>query len=115
MATLSISSHSLTQHHLARLREKTNAPPEFRGLVRQLAQLMFVEAAHDLRLRRETVRTPLADCPSQRLAETIGLVPILRAGLGMAEAILELAPEAQVWHLGLYRDHQTLQPIPYYN
>ena len=115
MATLSISSHPLIQHHLARLRDKRTGPPEFRGLVRQLAQLLFVEAAHDLRLRPETVRTPLAECPVQRLAETIGLVPILRAGLGMAEAILELVPEAQVWHLGLYRDHKTLQPVTYYN
>jgi uracil phosphoribosyltransferase len=115
MATLSISSHPLIQHHLARLRDKRTEPPEFRVLVRQLAQLLFVEAAHDLRLRPETVRTPLADCPSQRLAETIGLAPILRAGLGMAEAILQLAPEAQVWHLGLYRDHKTLQPVTYYN
>src|SRR5947207_14050709 len=115
MATLSISSHPLIQHHLARLRDKRTEPAEFRGLVRQLAQLLFVEAAHDLRLRPETVRTPLAECPAQRLAETIGLVPILRAGLGMAEAILELVPEAQVWHLGLYRDQKTLKPITYCN
>src|SRR5207237_10248755 len=62
-----------------------------------------------------TVRTPLAECPGVRLAETIGLVPILRAGLGMAEAILDMVPEAEVWHLGLYRDHKTLKPITYYN
>jgi len=115
MSTLSISSHPLIHHHLARLRDARTEPPEFRRLVRQLAQLLFVEAAHDLRLRPETVRTPLADCAAQKLGETIGLVPILRAGLGMAEAILELVPEAQVWHLGLYRDHKTLQPITYYN
>src|SRR5205085_6938365 len=90
-------------------------PPEFRTLVRQLAQLLFVEASTDLRLRPDTVATPLAECAGQRLAESIGLVPILRAGLGMAEAILDTVPEAQVWHLGLYRDHKTLKPITYYN
>jgi uracil phosphoribosyltransferase len=115
MSTVSISSHPLIQHHLTRLRDATTQPAEFRLLVRQLAQLLFVEAAHDLRLRPETVRTPLAECAAQRLGDTIGLVPILRAGLGMAEAILELVPDAQVWHLGLYRDHKTLQPITYYN
>ncbi len=115
MSTLSISSHPLIQHHLTRLRDARTEPAEFRLLVRQLTQLLFAEAAHDLRLRPEIVRTPLADCAAQRLGETIGLAPILRAGLGMAEAILELAPEAQVWHLGLYRDHKTLQPITYYN
>jgi uracil phosphoribosyltransferase len=115
MSTLSVSQHPLIQHHLGRLRDEATPPLEFRRLVRQLAQLLFVEASHDLRLQAGKVRTPLADCPTRRLADTIGLVPILRAGLGMAEAILELAPEAQVWHLGLYRDHRTLQPITYYN
>lgn len=115
MNTLNISSHPLIQHHLARLRDVRTEPPAFRVLVRQLAQLLFVEAARDLALRTDTIHTPLAECVTQRLAETIGLVPILRAGLGMAEAILELVPEAQVWHLGLYRDHKTLQPITYYN
>jgi uracil phosphoribosyltransferase len=115
MSTLTISAHPLIQHHLARLRDTCTEPPEFRLRVRQLAQLLFVEATHDLRLRPCTVTTPLADCQAQRLDETIGLVPILRAGLGMAEAILELVPEAQVWHLGLYRDHKTLQPVTYYN
>src|SRR5204863_8391570 len=61
------------------------------------------------------VQTPLAECRAERLAQRIGLVPILRAGLGMADAIVELVPEAQVWHLGLYRDHKTLKPITYYN
>lgn len=115
MTTLTVSTHPLIQHHLARLRDMRTEPPEFRLRVRQLAQLLFVEASHDLRLAPCTVTTPLADSPAQRLGDTIGLVPILRAGLGMAEAILDLVPEAQVWHLGLYRDHKTLQPITYYN
>ena len=115
MNTVTISKHPLIQHRLAQLRDERTPPPDFRRVVRQLAQLVFVEASYDLRLNTGTVRTPLAECPAQRLGETIGLVPILRAGLGMAEAILELVPEAQVWHLGLYRDHKTLRPITYYN
>ena len=77
--------------------------------------MLFFEAAKNLSLDATTVTTPLTECPAQQLSETIGLVPILRAGLGMAEAILDILPDAQVWHLGLYRDHDTKQPITYYN
>jgi uracil phosphoribosyltransferase len=87
----------------------------FRELVREMAQLLFIEASGDLRLAVWRVHTPLAECTGQRITESIGLVPILRAGLGMADAILELVPSAQVWHLGLYRDHATLRPVTYYN
>ena len=110
-----VSTHPLVQHRLALLRDAETAPPKFRRMVRELAQILFLEAAADLRLEPVTIRTPLAECAGRRLAETIGLVPILRAGLGMAEAILDTVPEAQVWHLGLYRDHKTLKPITYYN
>src|SRR5215475_9938964 len=79
-----------------------------------MAQMLFYEAATDLRLSTLTVQTPLAECAGQQIAEPLGLVPILRAGLGMTEAILEMVPTAQVWHLGLYRDHQTLKPVTYY-
>lgn len=115
VSALHVSTHPLVQHRLALLRARETSPPTFRRMVRELAQLLFLEAATDLRLEPITVTTPLERCPAQRLAETIGLVPILRAGLGMAEAILETVPEAQVWHLGLYRDHKTLKPITYYN
>jgi uracil phosphoribosyltransferase len=103
------------QHRLTILRDTRTAPPAFRRMVRELAQILFLDASRDLHLEPVTIRTPLAECAGQRLAESIGLVPILRAGLGMAEAILETVPEAQVWHLGLYRDHKTLKPITYYN
>jgi uracil phosphoribosyltransferase len=102
-------------HKLALLRSRTTEPKVFRELVREMAQLLFFEASRDLKLSPFPVQTPLAESPGHKLAETIGLVPILRAGLGMAEAILEMVPSAQVWHLGLYRDHQTLQPVTYYN
>jgi uracil phosphoribosyltransferase len=110
-----VSRHPLVLHNLAALRDVRTEPPEFRRTVRDLAQLLFYEATAGLRLAPATVRTPLAESPSQRLTETVGLVPILRAGLGMAEAMLELLPSAQVWHLGLYRDHETARPVTYYS
>lgn len=109
-----ISRHPLVLHRLALLRDKRTDSPTFRWQVRQMAQMLFFEAAQDLKVDSWMVSTPLAECTGHRLGENIGLVPILRAGLGMAEAILDLVPSAEVWHLGLYRDHRTLQPITYY-
>src|SRR6516165_4194705 len=102
-----VSRHPLILHNLATLRDVRTDPPEFRRMVRDLAQLLFYEATADLRLSPGTVRTPLAECPVQRVAE--------RAGLGMAEAMLEMLPSAQVWHLGLNRDHETARPVTYYS
>jgi uracil phosphoribosyltransferase len=110
-----VSRHPLVLHNLSRLRDRATEPCVFRTLVRDLAQLLFYEATQDLPLTSFTVQTPLASCAGHRLAERIGLVPILRAGLGMSDAILELVPDARVWHLGLYRDHETLRPVTYYN
>jgi uracil phosphoribosyltransferase len=113
--TVKVSHHPLVLHKLARLRDRATGPAAFRDLVRDLAQLLFYEATADLPLAPVTVQTPLAPCDCRKFADRIGLMPILRAGLGMAEAILEMIPEARVWHLGLYRDHQTLKPVTYYN
>ncbi len=110
-----ISRHPLLLHRLALLRDRDTAPRIFRQLVREMAQMLFFEASQDLRLAPLTVRTPLTECTGQQISEPIGLVPILRAGLGMAEAILDMVPWAQVWHLGVYRDHHTLKPVTYYN
>lgn len=110
-----VSRHPLLLHKLAQLRDQTTPPPVFRQLVRELAHLLLYEACQDIGLKPVTVQTPLASCPGQEIADTIGIVPILRAGLGMAEAVLEMIPTARVWHLGLYRDHQTFQPVTYYN
>ena len=114
-AAVHVSSHPLVRHRLALLRDRETPPPLFRRMVHDLARLLFIEAAADLRLETIAVKTPLAECAGERLAEVVGLVPILRAGLGMAEAVLDIMPEAQVWHLGLYRDHKTLKPVTYYN
>ena len=115
MSAVHISKHPLLLHRVGQLRDRATPSPLFRRLVREIAQLLFWEASQDLPLEAYSVRTPLADCASHRIYQRIGLVPILRAGLGMADAIVELIPEAQVWHLGLYRDHKTLKPITYYN
>ncbi len=110
-----VSTHPLVLHKLTQLRDHTTPPPLFRALVRDLTQMLIVEALADAALRPCVVRTPMAECVGAQLTERVGLVPILRAGLGMVDPILSLMPEASVWHLGLYRDHQTLQPVTYYN
>jgi uracil phosphoribosyltransferase len=110
-----VSRHPLLQDKVTRLRDAATPPKEFRELVADLARLLFVEATADLVVKPVTVTTPLATSPGHVLAERIGLFPILRAGLGMANAILDLVPSAHVWHLGLYRDHESLEPVEYYN
>jgi uracil phosphoribosyltransferase len=109
------SAHPLVHHKLAALRESTTRPPAFRGLVRELAALLAHEATADLPTREIEVQTPLGPCRSRVLADRVGIVPILRAGLGMSEGLLDLMPEAEVWHVGLFRDEATLKPTEYYN
>jgi uracil phosphoribosyltransferase len=106
--------HPLIEHHLARLRSAETDPAEFRRLIKRLSVLLAYEATKDLRVRTSQVQTPLAAADAQTLEERIGLIPILRAGLGMVDAVLDLIPEAEVWHLGVYRDEVTLQPVEYY-
>jgi uracil phosphoribosyltransferase len=115
VSAVHVSRHPLVQHKLTLLRAQATEPWLFRPLVRDLTQLLFSEATQDVRLEPVTVQTPLAPCQGARIAERIGLVPILRAGLGMVDPIHELIPDATVWHLGLYRDHDTLQPVSYYD
>jgi uracil phosphoribosyltransferase len=110
-----VSRHPLVLDKVTRLRDQTTKPKEFRELVADLARLLFIEATADLRTAPVTVTTPMALCSGQAISEQLGLFPILRAGLGMADALLQLIPDAQVWHLGLFRDHESLQPIEYYN
>jgi uracil phosphoribosyltransferase len=114
-APVYVSTHPLIQHKLARLRAVDTKPPEFRALVAAISRGLFFEATRDLRLAPVAVQTPLTQTTCQQIADRVGLVPVLRAGLGMAEAMLDALPEATVWHLGLYRDHATLKPVTYYN
>jgi uracil phosphoribosyltransferase len=110
-----VSTHPLVLHKLALLRSELTEPKKFRELVREIAQLLFYEATQDLTLAPLTVQTPLGPADGYEVAERVGIIPILRAGLGMSQAIVEILPTVHVWHLGLYRDHETLQPVTYYN
>ena len=110
-----VSTHPLIQHKLARLRAADTKPPEFRDLVATISRILFFEATQDVNLRSVEIETPLMRVSCREIGEKIGLVPVLRAGLGMAEAMLQALPECSVWHLGLYRDHTTLKPVTYYN
>src|SRR5436190_14954689 len=112
---LHVSQHPAVQHKLALLRDEATEPKKFRELVRELSWLLGYEALADVRLRTVSVRTPMEQIEARQLADRIGLVPILRAGLGMVDAMLELMPTAEVWHLGLFRDERTLRPVEYYN
>ena len=115
MPNVFASEHPLVAHKLSRLREKTTEPKKFRELVREIAALLTYEATADLVIAPRRIETPLATVQGAELKEKIGLVPILRAGLGMVEGVWELMPVAEVWHIGLYRDEQTLKPVEYYN
>jgi uracil phosphoribosyltransferase len=115
MSNVYASQHPLVAHKLSRLRDKNTEPKKFRELVREIAGLLAYEATADLQTRPVEIETPLTKMTAQELKEKIGLVPILRAGLGMVEGIWELMPSAEVWHIGLYRDEHTLQPVEYYN
>jgi len=113
--TLHVSSHPAILHKLAVLRNVRTEPKKFREVVRELSWLLGYEALADVGVRPLKVQTPIEEMEGAELADRIGLVPILRAGLGMVDAMLELMPTAQVWHLGLFRDERTLQPVEYYN
>lgn len=115
MVNLYPSTHPLVAHKLARLRSVKTEPKKFRELVRELGALLAYEATADLRTVPVQVETPLGLAPGGELQDKIGLVPILRAGLGMVEGVWELMPSAEVWHIGLYRDERTLKPVEYYN
>lgn len=115
MLNVFASTHPLVAHKVTLLRDKTTKPERFRALVREIAALMTYEATADLLITPKSVETPLALAAGAVLKEPIGLVPILRAGLGMVAGVWDLMPNAEVWHIGLYRDERTLKPVEYYN
>lgn len=112
---LHICSHPLAQHKLTLLRRKETEPKKFREVVREIATMLTLDATADLRLSEQPITTPMGDMIGKHVAENIGLIPVLRAGLGMVEGALEMLPSAEVWHIGLYRDERTLRPVEYYN
>lgn len=115
MSQVHVSGHPLVLHKLTKLRDSQTKPKKFRELIREIAILLAYEATLDLSLEPTGVSTPMGETSGALLREKIGLVPILRAGLGMVEGIWEMMPSAEVWHIGLYRDEDTLQPVEYYN
>lgn len=115
MSNIFESNHPLVAHKLTRLRDKDTVSKKFRELIREISALLAYEATADLEISPLKVQTPLAEADGMELKQPIGLVPILRSGLGMVEGIWGLMPTAEVWHIGLYRDERTLQPVQYYN
>jgi uracil phosphoribosyltransferase len=110
-----VMDHPLIQHKLSILRDIGTGAKEFRELVKELAMLMAYEATRGFQLAETTVTTPITETTTYVLAgKKVAVIPILRAGLGMVDGILELLPAAKVGHIGLYRDPETLQPVEYY-
>jgi len=113
--TLHVTRHPLIQHKLSLLRSRTTPTKIFKEVVDEIAMLMAYEATSDLPLEPVPVETPLEQMTGWRVSgKKLTLVPILRAGLGMVEGVLRLVPSARVGHIGLYRDHDTLEPVDYY-
>ena len=115
MSNVFPSPHPLVAHKLTLLRDKNTEPQKFRELVREISTFVVYEATADMLVKPKPVETPLASMQGVELNANIGLVPILRAGLGMVEGVWNLMPSAEVWHIGLYRDERTLKPVEYYN
>ncbi len=112
---LFVSGHPLVEHKITQLRDTTTDFRQFRSIVAELAMILAYEATSDLDSRTVDVQTPLTTTTGSKFDERVGLVPVLRAGLGMVDGMLSLIPQAEVWHLGFYRDEETLQPVIYYN
>jgi uracil phosphoribosyltransferase len=115
MSNVFISKHPLIAHKLSILRSLDTEPKKFRALLKEIAGLLAYEATSDLRTGPKDIVTPLTKTSGLELIETVGLIPILRAGLGLVEGVWEVIPNAEVWHIGIYRDEKTLKPVQYYN
>ena len=115
MENVHVSSHPLVRHKVTLLSDVKTDHKTFRELVRELTRLLLYEATADLALEETSYKTPMEAASGHRIASRIGLVPIIRAGLGMVEAAADALPHAEVWHLGMYRDEATHQPVSYYN
>ena len=112
--SVTVVDHPLARHLLTALRDRTTSPPVFRALTRRLTLALVLEATRDLPAEPRTVRTPLEEMEGSRLAANLVAIPILRAGLGMLEAVTDTFPDVAVGYIGLERDERTLQPTSYY-
>jgi uracil phosphoribosyltransferase len=109
------SAHPLVKHKLTILRDKETKPKKFRELIREISILLAYETTQDLAISSTPVETPMGTATGAVLQEKIGLIPILRAALGMVEGVWEMMPGSEVWHIGLFRDERSLKPVEYYN
>ncbi len=115
MGRVIVMDHPLIKHKIGVLRREETGSKVFRELANEIAMFMCYEATRDLPLRDEVIKTPICDTTVKQIAgKTLGIVPILRAGLGMVDGMLNMVPTAKVGHVGLYRDPETLQPVEYY-
>ena len=115
MSKVVVFDHPLIQHKLSIMRDKNTGTKEFRELLSEIAMLMVFEVTRDLETKEVEVETPITTCKCRVLSgKKLGIVPILRAGLGMVDGVTTLVPAARVGHIGLYRDHETLHPVEYY-
>lgn len=114
MGNLVVLNHPLVEHHLSILRAKDTPPSLFRYQIERLSMLLAYKVTESLPTQSMPIETPVAWMETQRLAARVALVPILRAGLGLVDPLLNLLPDAEVWHLGMYRDEATAKPVEYY-
>ena len=115
MSQVHVLNHPLIQHKLTIMRKKETGPKEFRELLEEISTLMVYEVTRDLPTEEVEIETPICKMKSKVLAgKKLGIVPILRAGLGMVDGVTNLIPACRVGHIGLYRDHETLKPVEYY-
>lgn len=114
MSNVYVMNHPLIQHKITMLRDKETTVKDFRELANEIALLMGYEATKDLELSDIKVETPITETTGKKIDKQVALVPILRAGLGMVDAIMSLIPAAKVGHVGLYRDPETHEPVEYY-
>jgi uracil phosphoribosyltransferase len=115
MKNLTIVKHPVILRDLTTLRDYRTGNHLFRTTIRRISSIMAFAATHDLRMKRQTVQTPLEVTTGYHLADRIVIIPVLRAGLGIIDGFLDFLPEARVGHVGLYRNEQTLQPVDYYS
>lgn len=115
MAKTVVMDHPLIQHKIGRIREKETGSKDFREIISEIAMLICYEATRDLKLTDVEIETPVCKATVKELkGKKLAVIPILRAGLGMVDGMLTLIPAAKVGHIGLYRDHETLEPVEYY-
>lgn len=115
MSTVHVVDHPLVQHKLTLMRRTECSTKDFRQLLEEIAMLMAYEVTRDLPMKEIEIETPVAKCNSKIIAgKKLGIVPILRAGLGMVDGVMNIVPSAKVGHIGLYRDPETHKPVEYY-